>query len=120
MKKVLQLLIVSSITVCVVLGFVSCKSLRHIVYYQESKFPNHLDSVQLNFLNDSIVEIKSKKDSQTFKFTRLGKHYYKLNTNNSTSGSPFNYLLTDTLVVQGHKIYYFSDEVKLVFNSKRK
>ena len=119
MKSILQLIIIS-IAAYLVLGFVSCKSLQHSVYYQESKFPNHLDSVQLNFLNDSIVEFKSKKDSQTFKFYRLSKHYYKVYASNATSSSPFSYLTTDTLVVQGHRIYYFSNEVKLVFNSKRK
>lgn len=119
MKKVLQLFILS-IGAYLAVSFVSCKSLKYSIYYQESKFPNHLDSVQLNFLSDSIVEIKSKKDSQTFKFYRLSKHYYKINAGNGANSSPFNYLTTDTLVAQGHRIYYFSDEVKLIFNRKQK
>lgn len=120
MKNVLQLLKLSIIAGCLALSFVSCKYLQHSVYYQESKFPNHLDSVQLNFLNDSLVEIKSKHDSHTFQYYRLSKHYYKINANNNTSGSPFTYLTTDTLVVNGSRIYYFSDEVKLVFSRKQK
>jgi hypothetical protein len=119
MKSILQLVIIS-IAAFLVLGFFSCKSLQHSVYYQKSRFPNHLDSIQLNFLNDSLVEIKSHKDKQTFSFYRMGKHYYKINTSNTPSSSPFSYLMTDTLVVKGNKIYYFSDEVKLVFNRKRK
>jgi hypothetical protein len=105
---------------CIVSWFISCQSIKNSTYYQESKFPNHLDSIQLNFLNDSIIEIQSKEDSQTFRFYKLGKHYYKIKANNNTLNSSFSYLTTDTMVLHGHRLYYYSNEVKLVFNSKRK
>jgi hypothetical protein len=114
MKSILQFL-----TIVFALFFsVSCNSLQHTIYYQEAKFPNDLDDTQLKFLTDSTVEVITNTNREIFKFYKIKKDCYKIDSNIKFSNSSFSYLTTDTLVVHRNKIYYFSENVKMIFNSK--
>ena len=97
---------------------VSCNGLKHTVYYQESKFPNSLEAIQLNILNDSTGEVITTNGPRHLRFNKIGKHYYRIDSSLILQDSSLYYLTTDTLVFYKSKIYVFNKDVKLIFKSK--
>lgn len=108
--------------VLVVIAFIllsSCTSILNKQFYQVSRFPNNNDKASLLFLTDTTGQIISSASTEDFKYRKVNKYTYVIESNTPYNTPLLNELTKDTIVIYKNKLYYSGDSLKLVFSSKK-
>jgi hypothetical protein len=97
-----------------------CSSMRNITFYQEAKHPNSLDVFKLKFTTDSEgVLISAQNIEEVFKYKKVKKFCYLIDSSLNYSNQSINLLARDTLVIYKKRIYYYTKTEKIVFKAQK-